>query len=111
FRQGICLCALVAIVQYRVRRNSYKALPSTMRRPIVRVLFCSGPLYGHVNSMLPLALAAHRSGHEVVFATGAGLVAHVERYGLEAWEVGAVYAGSGTLPDSWLRYFAATAAE
>jgi UDP:flavonoid glycosyltransferase YjiC (YdhE family) len=61
--------------------------------------------------MLPLALAAHRSGHEVVFATGAGLVAHVERYGLEAWGVGAVYAGSGTLPDSWLRYFAATAAE
>ncbi|MET0509127.1 MAG: glycosyltransferase [Burkholderiaceae bacterium] len=76
----------------------------------MRILISSGPLYGHVNTLLPLALAAQRAGHRVIFATGADLVPHVERYGLEAWAVAPTHAqAGGSRQDSWLRYFAASA--
>lgn len=77
---------------------------------VVRILFSSGPLYGHVNTMLPLALAAKRAGHEVAVATGPDLVAHVERRGLTAWTVGASHAqAGGSTHGSWLNYFASSA--
>ncbi|WP_432947744.1 glycosyltransferase [Kribbella sp. CA-253562] len=54
----------------------------------MRVLFTAGPFFGHVNTLLPLALAAARSGHEVRFATGADFAGHVSERGLTCWEVG-----------------------
>jgi UDP:flavonoid glycosyltransferase YjiC (YdhE family) len=76
----------------------------------MRILFSSGPMYGHVNTMLPLALAAQKTGHEVVVATGRDLVPHVERRGLIAWPVGLTHAeAGGSRPASWLDFFAAAA--
>ena len=76
----------------------------------MRILFSSGPMYGHVNTVLPLALAAQRAGHQVVLATGPDLVAHVEQRGLRAWSVGFSHAqAGGSAHDSWLNYFAASA--
>ena len=43
----------------------------------VRILFSAGPMYGHVNTLLPLADAARHAGHDVVIATGPDLVPHV----------------------------------
>lgn len=77
----------------------------------MRILIVCGPMYGHVNTLLPLALAAQRAGHEVVVATGADLVPHVERRGLRAWPVGPTHAqAGGSQQASWLNYFAAAAA-
>jgi UDP:flavonoid glycosyltransferase YjiC (YdhE family) len=76
----------------------------------MRVLFSSGALHGHVNTMLPLAHAARHAGHEVVVATGPDLTAHVERQGLPAWALGLTHAqAGGSRQASWLDYFAATA--
>ena len=58
----------------------------------MRILLTSYPLPGHVNPILPLAHAAARAGHDVVIATGADLIAHVEGHGLAAWEVGPTHA-------------------
>ena len=38
---------------------------------MMRILFTACPMFGHVNTLLPLALAARRAGHSVVLATGA----------------------------------------
>lgn len=54
----------------------------------MRILFTSHPAYGHVNTMLPLARQARSAGHEVAFATGADLVAQLERRGFDTWLVG-----------------------
>jgi UDP:flavonoid glycosyltransferase YjiC (YdhE family) len=54
----------------------------------VRILVTAGPSFGHVNPVLPVALAARRAGHDVVVATGAELVAHVREFGLPVWQVG-----------------------
>lgn len=76
----------------------------------MRILFSSGPLYGHVNTLLPLALAARRAGHQVAFATGPDLAAHVQRRGLATWSVGWSHAeAGGSTHGSWLNYFAAAA--
>lgn len=76
----------------------------------MRILIVCGPMYGHVNTLLPLALAAHRAGHEVVVATGADLVPHVQRRGLTAWPVGLTHAqAGGSRQASWVTYFAASA--
>lgn len=76
----------------------------------MRVLFTSGPLFGHVNTLMPLALAAQRAGHEVVLATGADLAPHVERHGIAAWRVGMTHAqGGGSRQASWFDYFVAGA--
>jgi UDP:flavonoid glycosyltransferase YjiC (YdhE family) len=61
----------------------------------MRILVTTCPFFGHVNTVLPLALAARRAGHEVVVATGADFVAHIARRGLPAWPVGPTAAESG----------------
>jgi UDP:flavonoid glycosyltransferase YjiC (YdhE family) len=72
----------------------------------MKILFTSGPLYGHVNPMLSLALAARRAGHDVVFATARDLVPHVERFGLDVWPVGLTHAeAGGSQHGAWLNYF------
>jgi len=76
----------------------------------MKILFSSGPLYGHVNPMMSLALAARRAGHDVVFATGRDLAAHVERFGLIVWPVGLTHAeAGGSQHGAWLNYFAQAA--
>jgi UDP:flavonoid glycosyltransferase YjiC (YdhE family) len=76
----------------------------------MRMLFTACPMYGHVNPVLSVALAAHRAGHDVVVATGPDLVGHVERYGLVGWPVGPthqeVLAVTGM---DWFAYFAVSA--
>lgn len=70
----------------------------------------SGPLMGHVNTMIPLALAAQRAGYEVVFSTGADLVPHVRAHNLHAWATGPTHAqAGGSRQPSWLAYFESTA--
>jgi UDP:flavonoid glycosyltransferase YjiC (YdhE family) len=54
----------------------------------MRILISTCPLYGHVNTVLPLALAARSAGHEVVVATGPDLAGHAERAGVEVRSVG-----------------------
>lgn len=53
----------------------------------MRILLTSGPAYGHVNPMLPLAREARRAGHDVAVATGAELAADIERRGFDTWLV------------------------
>ncbi len=85
----------------------------------MRILFSACPMFGHVNPMLPLVLAARDAGHDVVVATGADVVAHLERRGITTWTVGPSHregtravesadgaVGAGT---NWLTYFADTA--
>jgi len=62
----------------------------------MRVLFTACPFFGHVNTVLPLALAARRAGHEVAVATGADFGEHITRRGLTAWSVGPTSAEAGT---------------
>lgn len=61
----------------------------------MRVLVTACPMHGHVNTVLPLALAARRAGHEVVVATGADLVGQVAERGLTVWPVGPTFAETG----------------
>ncbi|MBL7511427.1 glycosyltransferase [Frankia nepalensis] len=75
----------------------------------MRILFTACPFFGHVNTVLPLALAARRAGHEVVVATGADFAEHVARRGLTAWPIGPTSAEAGT-PHS-LAHFWHTAAQ
>jgi UDP:flavonoid glycosyltransferase YjiC (YdhE family) len=70
----------------------------------MRILFTACPFFGHVNTVLPLALAAQRAGHDVVVATGADLAAHVERRGLGTWPIGPTSAEAGT-PSSPAHFF------
>ncbi len=77
----------------------------------MRMLFISNPLRGHLNTLLPLALAAQRAGHHVVFASGPDMQQHVECRGLVAWSVGPTHAQlGGSRQTSWLDYFARSAA-
>jgi len=77
----------------------------------MRILFSACPMYGHVNTVLPLALAARRAGHDVAVATGPDLVPHVRRYGVDAWLVGPTHREAGGGPDAdWMAYFASSAA-
>jgi UDP:flavonoid glycosyltransferase YjiC (YdhE family) len=76
----------------------------------MRILFSSNPMFGHVNPMLPLALAASQAGHTVRYATGPDMVDHVRRHGVETVAVGASYAKSRERFDEpWLDYFARVA--
>jgi UDP:flavonoid glycosyltransferase YjiC (YdhE family) len=75
-----------------------------------RLLFISGALHGHLNPMLPLALAARAAGHAVALATGPDLAGRVRQHGLPAWPVGLTHEqAGGNRQASWLGYFAATA--
>lgn len=54
----------------------------------MRMVVTSFPGRGHLNPVLPLALAAQEAGHDVRVATGADQLAHIARYGLEPVEIG-----------------------
>ncbi len=76
----------------------------------MRILIVACPLMGHVNTVLPMALAAHAAGHDVRFATGPDLAPYVAARGLSVWPVGPTHAqAGGNRQDSWLAYFEATA--
>jgi UDP:flavonoid glycosyltransferase YjiC (YdhE family) len=79
----------------------------------MRILFTACPFFGHVNTVLPLALTMRRAGHDVVVATGADFAAHVERRGLEAWPIGPTSAEAGTprSPDHFFHTAAQRAAD
>src|SRR5688572_23939458 len=54
----------------------------------MRLLFTCYPGIGHLHPMLPLARAATRAGHEVVFATGPDVAVRAEAQGFTAWPAG-----------------------
>src|SRR4051812_11484859 len=54
----------------------------------MRVLFTSPSALGHVNPMVPLALAATDAGHDVRWATGADACAYLARFGVATVEAG-----------------------
>jgi UDP:flavonoid glycosyltransferase YjiC (YdhE family) len=72
----------------------------------MRVLVSTNPLVGHLNAILPLAVAARAAGHDVVVATGPDLVPRVQRHGLPAWALGPPAADPATVP-SWAQRFLA----
>lgn len=83
-------------------------LPSP--HPGRRLLFVGGALQGHLNPMLPLALAAQAAGHGVVFATGPEWAGWLREHGLQHRPVGHSHeAAGGNRQASWLEYFARTA--
>ncbi|MGE3286261.1 MAG: glycosyltransferase [Pseudonocardia sp.] len=63
----------------------------------MRLLFTTFPAIGHLNTILPLARAALRAGHEVAVASGADLAAEITRHGFTAWDVGPTRAESAAL--------------
>jgi UDP:flavonoid glycosyltransferase YjiC (YdhE family) len=70
----------------------------------LRILLTAAPYYGHVNTLLPLALAARRAGHEVALATGPDLAPHVTATGVTVWPIGPTAAATGvprSLADFW----------
>ncbi len=75
----------------------------------MRVLITACPLFGHVNTVLPVALAARAAGHAVVVATGADLAPRVAARGLAVRASGPDRLVAG--PDGFLPQFAASAAE
>ena len=64
----------------------------------MRILIVSGALYGHVDTMLPIALAARDAGHSVVVASGPDFALHVERRGLRSRAVRRWLGGAGLDP-------------
>src|SRR5215467_10192590 len=81
----------------------------------MRILVTACPMYGHVNPMVSLALAAQRAGHDVVVGSGPEMVEHIERYGLTAWPIGPSHEEAGGVTHrmvvplghdiDWLTYF------
>lgn len=61
----------------------------------MRILITAAPYHGHVNTVLPLARAAQRAGHQVVVATGADLAEKPGRLGLPVWPIGPTSTESG----------------
>ena len=58
----------------------------------MRILITSWPAWGHLFPMFPLARAAQRAGHDVVFASGADVAPGLRQAGFEAWAVGPSHA-------------------
>ena len=58
----------------------------------MRFLFSTNPQDGHFRPMVPLARALEAAGHDVVFATDAGWLVHVEAEGLAAIPAGGPHA-------------------
>jgi UDP:flavonoid glycosyltransferase YjiC (YdhE family) len=76
----------------------------------MRMLFTACPMYGHVNTVLSLAVAAQAAGHDVVLATGPDLVPRVEQRGVTAWTVGPTHHAAGGGPTAnWVEYFTGSA--
>lgn len=85
------------------------APPFDVRTPM-RILFVCNPLYGHLNSMLPLARAAQSAGHDVVVTTAADVAHLAHDEGLAVWPIGITHAeAGGNRQASWLDYFEAGA--
>ncbi|MGB8381532.1 MAG: glycosyltransferase [Dermatophilaceae bacterium] len=59
----------------------------------MRILLTACPAYGHILPLLPLARAAQRQGHEVLFATGSDLVGQLHVRGIAAEVAGPTFAG------------------
>ena len=76
----------------------------------MRILFSACPMFGHVNPILPLVLAARDAGHDVVVATGADMVGKLAAHGVTTWTVGPSHREAGGGPGTnWLEYFAESA--
>ena len=56
--------------------------------PVMRVLFTSRPLHGHVQPLLPLARALRDSGHQVGFATGPAFLPALLEMGFTTFKAG-----------------------
>lgn len=54
----------------------------------MRVLCTTQPLYGHMHSLMPYALALRAQGHDVAFATARGFAPVVERLGFRVFPCG-----------------------
>ena len=54
----------------------------------MRILFTTFPARGHFHPIAPLALAAQRAGHEVLFASGPDLIAWIRECGFHASAIG-----------------------
>jgi UDP:flavonoid glycosyltransferase YjiC (YdhE family) len=59
---------------------------------MMRILFTTNPLYGHLLPMLPLINAARAGGHQVMVATAADFAPEIDRHGLPMWAVGPTFA-------------------
>jgi UDP:flavonoid glycosyltransferase YjiC (YdhE family) len=66
----------------------------------MRLLFSCFPGYGHLHPLLPLARAARRAGHEVMFATGPGLAGRAAAFGFDTRSVGLSEAEIGARLDA-----------
>ena len=75
-------------VRSRARTGQPQRASGGVRSVPVRVLFTSMSAQSHIAPMLPLARAAARVGHDVVFATGPDAVAQVQAAGLQALPAG-----------------------
>ena len=68
-------------------------------------------MYGHVNTILPLATSAQRAGHDVVVATGPDLVPHVAAHGVATWAIGPTHAAAGGRAAISPEYFTVTGSQ
>ncbi len=59
----------------------------------MRILLTACPAYGHILPLLPLARAARRQGHDVLFATGPDLVEQLHVRGIAAAAAGPTFEG------------------
>jgi UDP:flavonoid glycosyltransferase YjiC (YdhE family) len=75
----------------------------------MRVLVTANPMFGHVNTVLGIAAAAQRAGHDVALATGPDLAGHVQAQGVTAWPVGPTHAEAGGATGPFVEYFARAA--
>ena len=75
----------------------------------MRILFTAQPMFGHINTVLPLASAAAAAEHDVAFATGASAVPLVEGRGFEVWPAGPPAAAA--VDDDWIAFFVESARE
>lgn len=54
----------------------------------MKTIFCSTGAYGHTYPLIPLALAAHDAGHDVLFATADPFDTELKAFGLKTARVG-----------------------
>src|SRR6266704_1599756 len=71
---------------------------------IVRIVFAAMPAYGHLYPLMPLALAAADTGHEVVVATGAPFLGRLPLPTVSGFEPEATLTLSGVEDEVHRRY-------
>lgn len=74
----------------------------------MRILFSTQPLHGHVNTVLPQAVAARDAGHDVLITTGSSMAPLVADFGLELEPTGPDSAPRGPGTD-FMAFFVASA--